>query len=313
MSQKRRTILICDDSIVDRLLMRRLLEHDHSLTIAECNDGLGAMAWLKNHPVDLVVTDLAMPNMNGLELVQEIKRKWPQLPVVLVTGVGSEEAAAEALRSGAASYTPKSSLACDLVRTVQFVLDVASHSRSDRSVAAKSPEPVPFSERPSGTAGHLLENDSRLIGPLIEHIQELLPEWSESDRLQIGMAVAEALTNAMHHGNLEISSELRRDNDTEYHEAIQDRRNREPWSARRVQVTTSLGNNEFRIRVRDEGPGFDQSTIPDPTEPDNLSRLCGRGLYLIRSFMDQVQYFGSGNEIEMVKRRSCESGEGEMT
>ena len=303
MSSKKRTILICDDSAVDRILIRGLLSHDHQLELAERGDGIEAMKYLQSHSVDLVVTDLAMPNKNGLELVRDIKKNWPLLPVVLVTGVGSEEDAAEALRCGAASYSPKSALACDLARTVCFVLDVAEHTRSTRVGAHKNGDQKNEST-PAGTAGHFLENDSRLIGPLIEHLQDMLPKWSESDRLQIGMAVAEALTNAMHHGNLEISSDLRRDNDTEYHKAIQGRRCQNPWSARRVQVTTSVGANEFRIRVRDEGPGFDQSTIPDPTEPENLSRLCGRGLYLIRSFMDHVEYLGCGNEIEMVKRRS---------
>ena len=306
MSNEKRTILICDDSPVDRILIRGLLGHDDSLAISECGDGLAAMTHLRKHPVDLVVADLAMPNMNGLELVREIKNNWPLLPVVLVTGFGSEEAAAEALRSGAASYSPKSALACDLARTINFVLDVARHSRPSRNASPKAADQTAASMQ-TGTAGHFLENDSRLIGPLIEHLQELLPEWSESDRLQIGMAVAEALTNAMHHGNLEISSDLRRDNDTEYHQAIQTRRCQNPWSARRVEITTSVGKDEFRIRVRDEGPGFDQSKIPDPTEPENLSRLCGRGLYLIRSFMDHVQYSGNGNEIEMVKRRSQDS------
>ena len=56
--------------------------------------------------------------------------------------------------------------------------------------------------------------------------------------------------------------------------------------------------------VRDEGPGFDPATLPDPTDPSNLERVGGRGLLLIRTFMDEVRHNESGNEITFVKRRA---------
>jgi anti-sigma regulatory factor (Ser/Thr protein kinase) len=58
------------------------------------------------------------------------------------------------------------------------------------------------------------------------------------------------------------------------------------------------------IAVRDEGPGFDPSRVPDPRDPANLARPSGRGLMLIRTFMDEVRFNERGNEITMVKRRA---------
>ena len=55
--------------------------------------------------------------------------------------------------------------------------------------------------------------------------------------------------------------------------------------------------------VRDEGPGFDPSHVPDPTAPENLMRATGAGLLLIRAFMDEVSHNAAGNEITMIKRR----------
>lgn len=274
--------------------------------MVECGDGVAALERLGQEPADLVVTDLAMPGCDGLELVRQIKRSWPSLPVVLVTGVGSEQTAMEALRAGAASYTPKSALARDLSRTVDFVLDVAGHSRpvhppAENPAAGSGAQTRSFS-------GHILDNDCRMIGPLIEHLQQQLPQWSESERLQIGMAVAEALSNAMYHGNLEVSSELRCEDDQRFFQMIRERRGERPFSFRKVHITSVLGADEIRIRVRDEGPGFDSSDVPDPTAPENLSRLSGRGLLLIRSFMDDVQLHGRGNEIEMVKRKAGAGG-----
>ena len=57
--------------------------------------------------------------------------------------------------------------------------------------------------------------------------------------------------------------------------------------------------------IRDEGQGFDLASLPDPTLPQNLERRTGRGLFLIRTFMDEVRHNDVGNEITMVKRRDA--------
>jgi len=54
--------------------------------------------------------------------------------------------------------------------------------------------------------------------------------------------------------------------------------------------------------VEDEGPGFDPATVPDPTDPGNLERIGGRGLMLIRTFMDDVEHNEKGNRITLRKK-----------
>jgi anti-sigma regulatory factor (Ser/Thr protein kinase) len=73
-------------------------------------------------------------------------------------------------------------------------------------------------------------------------------------------------------------------------------------------VETRCTGDEVMVLVRDEGKGFDPDSLPDPTEPENLERAYGRGMLLIRTFMDEVRHNERGNEITMVKRRS--HGEG---
>ena len=58
--------------------------------------------------------------------------------------------------------------------------------------------------------------------------------------------------------------------------------------------------------VRDQGKGFDPTQLPDPTEPENVGRVNGRGLFLIRTFMDEVTFNSQGNEITMIRRRDSE-------
>jgi anti-sigma regulatory factor (Ser/Thr protein kinase) len=55
--------------------------------------------------------------------------------------------------------------------------------------------------------------------------------------------------------------------------------------------------------VQDEGPGFDPSTLPDPTLPSNVGQTNGRGLFLIRTFMDEVTFNETGNVVTMIKHR----------
>ena len=78
-----------------------------------------------------------------------------------------------------------------------------------------------------------------------------------------------------------------------------------PYRDRRIHVVVRESRTEAVYVVRDEGPGFDPSTLPDPTDPANLEKCSGRGLLLIRTFMDHVDHDNQGREITMIKR--CES------
>jgi anti-sigma regulatory factor (Ser/Thr protein kinase) len=71
-----------------------------------------------------------------------------------------------------------------------------------------------------------------------------------------------------------------------------------------VYVTIRFTRSEATLTVRDEGNGFDSSTLSDPTVADNVGKTDGRGLFLIRTFMDEVRFNDQGNEITMVKRRT---------
>ncbi len=286
-------ILIVDDAAVDRVLIQRLLERaEQDWRIQSVGDAAAAMELIQNEPIDAVVTDLQMPRIDGLALVRWIKQQRPHLPVVLVTGMGSEQAAMDALRSGAASYSPKSQLARDLAATVAYVLEIAARVRN-RPLNQACPECTAF----------VLENEARLIMPLIDHLQAQLPHWSDGSRLQIGMALNEALTNAMHHGNLEVPSTLRSDDESDYYFLIRQRQKSLPYCDRRIRVQFETSPEQIQIEISDEGPGFDPESIPDPRLPANLEKLSGRGLLLIKTFMDEVRFADKGSRIVMIKQR----------
>ena len=293
-------ILVVEDSAVDRRLVARLLEKaHHQVRLAE--DGRQALCMLADRLPDVVVADVVMPEIDGLELTEQVRADYPLIPVILMTSQGNEQLALRALRQGATSYVPKRLLADELVDTIRHVLDAASGKKNHSRVMHFLDETVlQFS----------LDNDCQLVTPLIGYLQEtitFLDLCGEADRTRLGIALEEALVNAIHHGNLEISSDLRESDDEAYRHQIEQRRGESPYRDRRVRFTARLTRDEATFVVRDQGPGFDPGSLPDPTDPSNLDKVSGRGVLLMRTFMDEVSYNSTGNEVTMTKRRASES------
>ena len=291
-------VLVVDDSAIDRYVAGTLLEEHSGWTAIFAEDGREALAFLKQEVPDLVLTDLQMPEINGLELTEAIRRDYPFVPVILMTAHGSEEIAGAALQRGASSYVPKKNLARDLVHTVEKVLAISRTARNLQQVI----------ECMSETESRFqVMNDPARLQPLIGYFQDLMSQMKIVDKsglIRVGTALHEALVNAIEHGNLELRSELRDIDDRQaYLVLLAQRREIPPYRDRRLQVTAKFNYKEAVYCIRDEGPGFDTSKLPDPTDPTNLDKVSGRGLYLIRTFMDEVFFNAAGNEITLIKRR----------
>lgn len=293
------TILVVDDSAVDQQLIGQLLAKQDGWQIACVDRAAKALDQIDRSAPDIVVTDLQMPEMDGLELVRAIRQRHDDVPVVLVTAHGSESLAVAALAQGAASYVPKSQIADKLVDVVSEVLALARGERNAEEMLGWL-----------GGADFDLQNDPALIDPLINMVQQMLVarEFGDSgQRLQIGVALKEALLNALYHGNLELtSSEMQRVREKlelgETFEKVQRRRSLLPYQDRRIHVTAKVTADEARFVIRDEGPGFDVTSVPQAGDPKALQPQRGRGLSLMRSFMDEVDYSERGNEVTLIKR-----------
>jgi CheY-like chemotaxis protein/anti-sigma regulatory factor (Ser/Thr protein kinase) len=265
-------------------------------------NGREAMDLLRLDLPDIVLTDLDMPVMDGLELVQAIRRDYPALPVILMTAMGSEGVAAKALHLGAASYVRKRSLAQEVVRTVGSVLAVArALPQRERALDCLT----------DGQLGFVLDNDPDQVPPLLGYLEQVasfLHPRDRTERIRVGVALSEALLNAIEHGNLELSSDLRQEDEAVFRDLGEERRRQPPYRDRRVHVRATLSRSEAVYVVEDEGPGFDPATVPDPRDPANLERIGGRGLMLIRTFMDEVEYNQKGNRITLRKRYPTTGG-----
>lgn len=151
----------------------------------------------------------------------------------------------------------------------------------------------------------VLENDPQLIRPLITKLCEHVTCFAEcGDRTlaEIETALHEALTNSLYHGNLELSSELRENDDNGYWQMASQRRRTAPYAGRRMHVRVVLSRFHVVFSIRDEGPGFDPNTVPDPTAPSRIDKPSGRGLAIMRHCMNRVTFSRSGNQVTLVKR-----------
>lgn len=129
-----------------------------------------------------------------------------------------------------------------------------------------------------------IKNDTVAGQQVQERIVKILEDlgYPPRDVFSVRLALEEALVNAIKHGN-------------------------QMDPAKSVQIDCRVNHDRVRIEIEDEGEGFEPESVPDPTDPENLERPCGRGLMLMRSFMSLIEFNESGNRVTLEKQR--ETGE----
>ena len=100
------SVLVVDDSAVDRSLVGGLLRKNPDLTVDYAVNGAEALTKIEQDQPELVISDLIMPKLDGLELVAAVRSKFPLVPVILMTSKGSEEIAVQALQAGTPATSP---------------------------------------------------------------------------------------------------------------------------------------------------------------------------------------------------------------
>lgn len=289
------TVLVVDDSSIDRQIVQGLLKSEPDLTVQFADNGAAALIQINQSVPDVVVTDLVMPEADGLQVVRTVRDQFPDVPVILMTAKGSEAIAIEALERGAASYVPKSRLTDRLLDTVQQVLALkqGDHPYGQLMQCLSA---LDFSLR--------LKSRLTLIPQLVDLIRRALaslPICDATESIRVSLAVEEALLNALVHGNLELTSQLQDRGLNPHAEFFKNRCAEAPFRDRHVHVRAAITLAKAEFVVRDEGPGFAVSDLPDPTDLSVLQESHGRGLRLMRTFMDEVIYNRAGNEVTLVK------------
>ena len=279
-------ILIVDDSAVDRSLAGKLLEREEGAQISFATNGREALEQIESSRPDVIVSDLQMPELDGLELVAEVRRNHPSVPVILMTARGSEEIAAEAIKVGAAGFVPKVSLGTNLRVAVRQLFDAAELDQLN-SRLFHSLQKTDFS--------FVLQDDPTLIGPLVEHIQETLrclPLGDANERIRVSMTVGQALWIAHYHGNLGISLNEPW-GDIEFNEQAAALRVTPECAERSIELQTTVDATSATFQITYDGAPIDLSELPNDLKQAAAERSWLAGFVMIPVVMDDITWEGS--------------------
>ena len=277
MADKKRILIVDDDPVVHRLLSVALRAPDREL-VSAC-DGLEGLGLVTGSHWDLVLTDILMPGIDGMALLERIHALRPELPVIVMTAAGTAEHVVGALRDHAFAWFSKPFA----VESVRDMVDRALHNHccdDDIEIISASPRWLGLRLRCK------LETATRILQFIREMEHRLPPDEEDA----VAAAFREILLNGIEHGG---------GNDP----------------AKSVTITYVRAEHALLYYVRDPGKGFsfDQlkhaaisNSADDPLEHVERRaqlgmRSGGFGILMTRSLVDELIYNECGNEVLLIK------------
>lgn len=261
-------ILVVDDEEIVRTTLKRALNRD-DMVVTTASLAKEALALLENEKFDLIMTDVKMPEMDGITFVKTVKLDDPEVPIVVLTGFATIEMTRDALQSGAYNFLTKPF-------EIENILAVVKRGLTLKKEIVRNKEVASFTQCQFDVE---IPSRAELLGGVIFYIIEQLKLMDFSERIiatEILMTLDEAITNAHKHGN-------------------------KADQTKKIFVRTKIDRDKMEMSIRDEGEGFDPEQLINPLSPEGIERNCGRGVFLIKSYMDEVSYNDKGNELTIVK------------
>lgn len=267
-------ILVVDDSATDRTLVTGLLSSERpEWQVDTCADATEGLRFLENHSATAVITDLVMPGMSGEQFLVEIRRRFPAVPVVLITAQGSDEIAARALALGAVNYVAKRRLSELLVPAIDEIL----RSHHEATMASQVLSHLVHS-RTVFEVDSCLEQIGSLLHLIREHLHTLL-SFADDEVRCVTDAVREALMNAHQYGSA--------------HREAAGADGSSSLSSIRLEVQQDA--HAVCFTVTDGGSGFDTS---------RRGASDASGIRFIERNVDEVCFEDGGKRICLTKRLS---------
>jgi len=191
------------------------------------------------------------------------------------------------------------SLACDFDYIhLRCLIDAVTHSGCFEASAAAA---IPVTLSKSFKIKNDIFNIEKIVFALTKDFVYFL-DFQSLEKVRVGLS--EMLTNAIEHGNLGITGEDKLDateNGT-YYELVNARLVDPIYKSRVVTFTYKIDDEGIIMEIEDEGIGFNVDELPDPTDPDSLLKLHGRGILITRMYFDAVSYNDKGNKVTISKR-----------
>ena len=268
---KPRLLIVDDEASIISNLSRVLRAKGYS--VLEAASGKQALDLFRSEKVDLLLSDVKMPGLNGVQLLKAVKEINPRVPVILISGYHDEKTVVEALKAGAENFLTKPLNMEDLDAVIERSLSLACIRLATKDHLSRLAQRTIMEVRSNSEWIKQVINQIALSSVAVGYCDFDLDN-------NIKLALIEALSNAMEHGH--------------------------GWDEdKTVHVTAEVDQEMLEVAISDEGQGFDHNALADPTDPVNLLSERGRGIFLMRSIMDEVHFNSSGTEITLRKKRKA--------
>ncbi len=279
-----------------RSYLKLAIEKQGHETVEAADGAEGYQLFLEFKP-DLTLCDICMPNVDGLNLLGNIRANNPDALVVMFTGLGSEENAINALRLRANYYLQKPVRHGELMHLLRKYEAIVQARNAEQQVL-----------------GHTLLRQFRIE---FDNTMTLVPRragylvtqtgdmYNEKQRTSLVLGLVELLVNAIEHGNLGISREEKKnaidDGFDAYERLLAERMQIPELANRKVTVDFKQDPGGCEWNIEDEGAGFDWRGFVADLNSEKLFQTHPCGIYLSRSQFDRFAYNEVGNRVTVTK------------
>lgn len=287
-------VLVVEDDQASRSYLEVILRKEN-LNFRSADNGKDGLEIFKEYIPDIVLSDINMAQMNGLELLENIKRIKPETIVIMLTAFNSEDYVVEAMKLGANNYLKKPVLKNNLISLLRKYSSVLHSRKSAKKIQG-------FIKRHNFSLDFKsnIEIIPSIVNYLITEVEGVFPE---EVLLDIKLGLGELLLNAVEHGNLDISfiEKSHAVQNDQLQQLYYERLGDPEFYRRKVFIDFSMTPEYSEWVITDEGDGFDPDSIPNPISEDGILRLHGRGIFICKFQFDELEYLENGNKVRARK------------
>ncbi|PJZ47144.1 ATP-binding response regulator [Leptospira brenneri] len=287
-------ILFVDDEDTIRELFWEYFKDEFDVTLA--SDGLEALTISNQTIFDLIISDISLPKLNGIQFIQKLRADGNQTPFLVITGDSDIQIAIDVFRMGAVDFFLKPFR----MEALRSRIKKFENADVDLTLLFNSGEIIQFSDDCKIKLRPQIKKLNSYIAFIVKQILNS-PLATHEDLISIKIVLYELLANAIEHGVAGVSYAEKQqclEANEDYFKLVDSRCAETKCS---VFVEISMDDVGVTIVIRDEGNGFAVSKIPNPVVNPAANLVSGRGIFLAKMNIDSIVYNEKGNEVRFFK------------
>jgi YesN/AraC family two-component response regulator len=294
---KLKVLIVDDEPPICNMVQRFLGMNNYQGDSA--SNGKEALSKIQNDHYDIVLTDIKMPEMDGLTLMKLAKSIKPELIFVIMSGYGTLDSAIECMKMGALNFIKKPISIVELIATIKKAEELII----TRNVPVKmKPYLIHIDKELEISTKDLNNNLEMIVNYLVSEIKELGCAKLSVDNITMGLY--EALSNAIEHGNLNLKKEISRENKIDVLDSFikekMEKLKLPEFANKKVKIKYLFSSDKFEFSIKDEGKGFNYREFLKGIDQNIYNDSLNKGLFLIKNVVHEVEFNDKGNEIKII-------------